>query len=205
MRTRLRWPSPGLVVATVALIAALGGGYAVAANKIGTDELANKSVTNKKIAKQTIKGPRVAPDTLTGDQIDEETLETVPTAEVAGTGRSIFKDTAILIPAGSGFTTALTLDLPAGSYMLLSKTVLAKAGTPDAIQCRLRAGGNADRSLAYVNASSNETIVNTTVHTFEVPGSVVLECDNPSPDLLLLTNTRLTAMPVADIQNIEAP
>jgi hypothetical protein len=205
MRRKLRRPSPGLVVAAIALFAAVGGGYAIGANKVDTRDLAAKAVTNKKIAKKTIKGGRVAPDTLTGEQIEEDSLETVPSAEVAGTGRSIFKDTAIQIPAGSGFTTALTLNVPAGSYLFIAKTVLAKAGTPDPVQCRVRAEGSTDRSLAYVNATSNETVVNTAVHTFNAPGSAVLECDNPSPDLLLLTNSRLTAVPFADLESTEAP
>ena len=208
MRSKLRLPSPGLLVAAIALFAAIGGGYAVGANKIGTDEIASQAVTNKKIAKRTIKAGRVAPDTLTGDQIDEDSLGTVPSAEVAdvaGTGRSTFKDTAILVPAGSGFTPALSLDVPAGSYLFIAKTVLAKAGTPDPIQCRVRADTSTDRSLAYVNAQSNETVVNTVVHTFNAAGSAVLECDNPSPDLLLLTNSRLTAVPFADLVNVEAP
>ena len=208
MRSKLRRPSPGLVVAGIALFAAIGGGYAVGSSKIDTEELAGQAVTNKKIAKRTIKAGRVAPDTLTGEQIDEDSLETVPSSEVAdvaGTGRSIFKDTAILVPAGSGFTTALTLNVPAGSYLFIAKTVLAKAGTADPIQCRVRAETNTDRSLAYVNAASNETVVNTTVHTFNAAGSAVLECDNPSPDLLLMTNSRLTAVPFADLENVEAP
>jgi hypothetical protein len=208
MRGKLKRPSPGLVVAVIALFAAIGGGYAVGANKIQTKEIAAKAVTNKKIAKKTIKAGRVAPDTLTGEEIQEDSLDTVPSAEVAdvaGTGRSIFKDTAIQVPAGSGFTTALTLNVPAGSYMFIAKTVLAKAGTPDPVQCRVRAEGSTDRSLAYVNATSNETLVNTAVHTFNAPGSAVFECDNPSPDLLLLTNSRLTAIPFAELENVEAP
>lgn len=211
MRSKLRSPSPGLVVAAIALFAAIGGGYAVGANKIDTRDLASQAVTNKKIAKKTIKGGRVAPDTLTGQQIQEDSLGTVPSAEsaesaeVAGTGRSIFKDTVIQVPAGSGFTTALTLNVPAGSYMFIAKTVLAKAGTPDPIQCRVRAEGDVDRSLAYVNATSNETLVNTVVHTFNAAGSAVFECDNPSADLLLLTNSRLSAIPFAGLENVEAP
>jgi hypothetical protein len=75
-----RRPSPALIVAIVALVAALGGG-AYAASRIGTDDIASQAVTNQKIAKQTIKNSRVAPDGLKGSAIDESTLGAVPAVE----------------------------------------------------------------------------------------------------------------------------
>ena len=48
-------PSPALVLATIALIVAIGGGAAIAASKIQTSDIAKQAVTNKKIAKKTIK------------------------------------------------------------------------------------------------------------------------------------------------------
>ena len=95
-------PSPALVLATIALIVAIGGGAAIAASKIQTSDIAKQAVTNKKIAKKTIKASRVADNTLGGAQIDESKLGSVPkadTAAVAGTGRSTFKDGATQIPA----------------------------------------------------------------------------------------------------------
>jgi hypothetical protein len=47
---RLGRPSPAMIVAIVALFLGLGGG-AYAAKKIGTKQLANKSVTTKKLTK----------------------------------------------------------------------------------------------------------------------------------------------------------
>ena len=77
-------PSPALIVAIVALVAALGGG-AYAASRIGTDDIARQAVTNQKIAKKTIKNSRIAPDALKGSAIDESSLGPVPDAEsVAG-------------------------------------------------------------------------------------------------------------------------
>lgn len=74
-----RKPSPALVVAIVALVAALGGG-AYAASKIGTDDIADRAVTNQKIEKRTIKNSRIARDGIKGTAIDEETLGPVPEA-----------------------------------------------------------------------------------------------------------------------------
>jgi hypothetical protein len=47
---RIRRPSPAMVVALIALVAALAGG-AYAAKKVGTKQLQKKSVTTKKLAK----------------------------------------------------------------------------------------------------------------------------------------------------------
>src|SRR4029450_3313916 len=168
---------PATVIAVIALFVALGGGYAIGAAFIGTGDIKKQAVTNKKIKKQTIKAGRVAPNTLTGDQINEATLSG------AGTARSVREDIAAQVPAGSGATTVLTLQVPAGSYVLASKAVLAKAGPQSPVQCFLTAAGDQDRSLEAVDQNNNTTIVNLLVHTFTGSGSVTLACDNPAGPL----------------------
>lgn len=77
---RVRRPSPAMILALVALVAALGGG-AYAATRIDTSEIADQAVTNQKIAKQTIKSSRIARNGLKGSAIDEATLGAVPAAQ----------------------------------------------------------------------------------------------------------------------------
>lgn len=93
-KPRMGRPSPALVVAVVALVAALGG-TAVAAQLNG-NLLRPKSVGGGKLRqftggllkKQSFGGGKIKPDTLTGFQIKEETLSTVPSARsVAGDAR----------------------------------------------------------------------------------------------------------------------
>jgi hypothetical protein len=198
MRKKLRG-TPALVIAVIALFVALGGGYAIGSGFIGTGDLKNQAVTNKKIKKNTIKANRVKPDTLTGAQINEATLGG------AGTAQSIRQDTAAQVPAASGTTTVLTLQVPAGSYVLNSKAVLAKGGTQDQVQCFLIAGGDQDRALEAVDAANNTTIVNLLVHTFTSAGAVNLACDNPGGALLLVTNKVITATPVGAIKSSTLP
>lgn len=203
--------SPALVISVIALIAAVGGGYAVgAASKIQTSDIAKKAVTNKKIAKKTIKASRIADDTLGGKQIKESTLGTVPSAStadsagVAGTGRSTFKDGATQIDAPSSGTTVLSLNVPAGSYMFIAKGVLAKAGLT-LISCTTAAGADSDTSSAHIDAAANNTITNTVVHTFNAPGTAVFQCSNPAGNPLFVTNAKLTAIPFAGLENVAAP
>jgi hypothetical protein len=203
---RLKGRAP-LAVAFVALFVALGGGYAIGAGFIGTGDLKNQAVTNKKIKKGTIKANRVAPDTLTGAQINEATLKiNGGGSSGAGAAQSVRQDTAAQVPAATtGAVTVLTLQVPAGSYVINSKAVLAKGGTQDPVQCFLTAGGDQDRSLEAVNAANNTTISNLLVHTFAGSGSVTLGCDNPGSALLLVTNKVITATPVAGVNSTTLP
>jgi hypothetical protein len=192
--------APAIVIAAVALFVALGGGYAIGAGFIGTGDLKNQAVTNKKIKKKTIKANRVAPNTLTGNQINEASLSGT------GTAQSVRQDTAAQVPAATtGAVTVLTLQVPAGSYVINSKAVLAKGGTQDPVQCFLSAEGDQDRSLEAVNAANNTTISNLLVHTFNGSGSVTLGCDNPGSALLLVTNKVITATPVGAVSSSTIP
>ena len=102
-------PSPGAVIATIALVVAMAGAaYAgtksplkvpnnsVSTKKIRngavtTDKLADNSVTAAKVADNAVGTPEIADnavtaakipnDSVTGDKVDESTLGTVPTAE----------------------------------------------------------------------------------------------------------------------------
>ena len=196
-------PSPALVISVIALCVAIGGGAALGAQKVRTADIAKQAVTNNKIAKKTIKKSRVANETLTGKQIDEDTLGTVPNAEVAGTGRSTFKDGATQIPAGTTGT-VLSLNVPAGSYLFIAKGVLAKAGITQ-ITCTTTADTDTDTSLAHIDAAANNTVVNTVVHTFGSAGTATFACNNPAGNPLFVTNAKLTAIPFAALQNVAAP
>ena len=66
---KIRRPSPALVIALVALIAALGGSVYAASH-----------INGKTIKKHSIPGNRLKKNTLTGQQIKEKTLGTVPSA-----------------------------------------------------------------------------------------------------------------------------
>jgi hypothetical protein len=83
---RRRGPSPAMVVAVIALIAALAG-TAVAAkrtklpkNSVGARQLKRKSVTTGKIANNAVNGRKVVDHSLTGADINLGVLGTVPAA-----------------------------------------------------------------------------------------------------------------------------
>jgi hypothetical protein len=77
--SRLRYPSPALVIALIALFVALGGG-AYAALRIGSKQIANNSVRSKDVRNRSLAGRDIKFDSLRGRQVDEPSLGRVPRA-----------------------------------------------------------------------------------------------------------------------------
>ena len=84
-RNRIGRPSPAMVVAVIALIAALSGSAyaALGKNSIGSRQLKRKAVTTGKIANNAVNGSKVANHSLSGSDINLEALGTVPSATEA--------------------------------------------------------------------------------------------------------------------------
>jgi hypothetical protein len=82
------------VVATLALLIAVGGASAFAAtqlakNSVGSKQLKKNAVTTAKIKKQAVTAAKVKEGTLTGTQINASTLGTVPSAQTAQTANTL--------------------------------------------------------------------------------------------------------------------
>jgi hypothetical protein len=91
-RSRLRRPSPALVVACVALFVALGGtvlaatkidGRTIRVKSLPGNRVAVASLPGNRLAPGTIPGDRLAPKSIKGDRIDITTLGQVPSADHA--------------------------------------------------------------------------------------------------------------------------
>ena len=82
---RVRIPSPALVLSIIALVAALGGGYAVA--KGGGDKKSDKKIANKVVTKRA-PGLSVAHANTAGDatKVGGSTVVTIYKTQAPGTG-----------------------------------------------------------------------------------------------------------------------
>lgn len=83
MQARTGRPSPAMVIAIIALIAALGGtAWAAGLKKgsVGSKQLKSGAVTTGKIANNAVTGAKVAKESLTGADIKISELGTVPSA-----------------------------------------------------------------------------------------------------------------------------
>ncbi len=87
---RLR-PSPAMVVALLALIVAAGG-TAVAATKIGTNQLKNNAVTTKKIKKKAVTTNRLKAKAVTSGKIGPEAVKSGKIADSAVDGPKVADD-----------------------------------------------------------------------------------------------------------------
>lgn len=78
-------PSPAMIVAIIALIAALSGSAyaALGKNSVGSRQLKAQAVTTGKIANNAVNGRKVANNSLSGEDINLSQLGTVPSATSA--------------------------------------------------------------------------------------------------------------------------
>lgn len=84
LASKLRRPSPALVISLLALFIALGGSaYAanqLAKNSVGAKQLKKNAVTAAKIKKNAVTTPKIKNNAITGAKINEGSLGPVPSA-----------------------------------------------------------------------------------------------------------------------------
>lgn len=100
-------PSPALIVAMIALVAAMSGA-AVALpgkDKVGSGDIKDDAVRSKQIKAKSVRGSDVQDDALKGKQVFEDKLDTVPEAKTVQTVRP-FGDSYERAAATDGVDTA---------------------------------------------------------------------------------------------------
>jgi len=213
----------GVVVALIALAVALTGGTAYAAVKIApknsvvsksirngqvrTADLARAAVTRAKLARgavtsaqvrdRSLAGADLRSDTVTGAEIDESSLGPVPSALVAGHGRSGRGSCA---PAGAQWQTCgsavMPLPVPAQVWATATVDMVAPAGT--VAECRLLSGATTLETLAVEmpgQAGANHRFVLTGLApSADGPQQLAVHCRATAGAPLL--TTRFTALAV---------
>ena len=157
-RIMRRPPSAAMIVAVLALVAGVTGAAVASpvAKKVTTKKV--KKIANKEIDKR-------APD-----------LESHAFNAVGGTN--------VNMPAGPGTTTAATLDLPAGTYLIVARTELNNnaAAVNSGLDCKLVAEadtGNLARNLHFAAngaVGDDYPASGQLVHTFAAAGQARLDC-----------------------------
>ncbi len=146
MSDSTRRPSPALLVAIVALVAALGGG-AYAASKIDSNDIEKQAVKAKNIARDAVKTKKIADGAVTGPKIGDGA---VTTAKLDPAERSeAFVNNqpgAIAVqldaPAFTDADRIAQLALPAGNYVVNANASFgSNAATSRTITCVIRNDG----------------------------------------------------------------
>lgn len=188
-----RRPSPGTVLAIVALIAALAG-TADAARKIGTKQLKNNAVTTKKIKKKAVTGSKLADRAVSSEKLADGAVTGGKLANGAVTGGKLADGEVtgaklasgersegfvvnaagqIALNAGSDNTVA-TLSLPAGGrYVVTAAVALGNnAAVTNFVSCSLRDDGT-NVSTGFANLASLAVFSQTITLTGATDGGVV--------------------------------
>lgn len=106
----------------------------------------------------------------------------------------------------NGSRTVLTLDLPAGSYVIFAKaTIFNSSGTNAMGRCRVTAGTDYDESLIGLTNTlplDHAALALNVVHTFATAGSAVLTCDETLHNAdISVYGTKITAIQVTSLSN----
>ncbi|MSO42587.1 MAG: hypothetical protein EXQ70_12000 [Solirubrobacterales bacterium] len=146
-----RRPSPALVIAVIALIAALVG-TAYAAKKINGKSIKNASIPGKKLKSNTV----------TGAKVNESTLEGVTAGNVLG----IKTTNACAVASAIGGTYTLNLGLGLSCSITFPRDISNCAVTADVINSAIstpretsirRLGGDQLELVAYDGVGANGT------------------------------------------------
>ena len=182
--TRFR-PTPAMVVASIALLVALGGTSAAAValvpkNSVGSDQVINGSLKNKDFK------DGVLPEPITAF-----------TRSIAGPVTLQFTKTP-----SSGSVATLAIPEP-GTYLIWAKARFAASETE--LACDLIAGAQSDTSAATLSkplgalAASTGTLSHLMVQRFTAPGTVDLKCSKSAGlGEVIARDVTLVAMGIAD-------
>ncbi|HEY5052563.1 MAG TPA: hypothetical protein VII45_04055 [Solirubrobacterales bacterium] len=152
IRTRLTYAN---VMSSIAVFLVLGGATAFAASKITAKQLQSNSVTTAKIKKNAVTASKIKNNSVTTGKLADSAVTTgkiadsaVSTGKLAEAERSqVFASTAtssfdfVDTYNPETWTTVMSLNLPAGNWVVSANVGLVIAGSKTHIGCRLNQGG----------------------------------------------------------------
>lgn len=132
MRIKKLLPSPAMLVAVVALIAAIGGS-AYAASKIDTEDIANNAVTARQVENDSLKGKDfkaggltgtdLRDDKITGKQVNEDQLANVTSRWF------LLNENGVIEDQSGGFTALDVYDTNTNAYIDAGESLIGKGLT----------------------------------------------------------------------------
>jgi hypothetical protein len=181
--------SPAVVVASVALLVALGGtGYAAVylpANSVGTAQLKNGAVTALKVRVHSLLKANFLPGQIPAGPRGPAGLPGPPgapgspgsTGPPGPAGPSAAYSKSVVGPVGvpTALTTLASLTVPqAGNYVVWAKAIAN--GTSDLdVTCMLLAGTDSDTSKVHAFHLS-QTLSMIVAHQYAAPGTADFQC-----------------------------
>ena len=203
-------PSPAMVVACVALLAALAGTGVAAvkvlapANSVGSRQVINLSLLKRDFAPgqlprglRGIRGP-IGPRGLTGPIGATGAAGAAGAAGPAGASDaySRFLNGPIAIP--TALTTLASLTIPqTGNYVIFAKLYFDNGGVT--ATCRLNAAGDFDQSQTWASSAFPATMALNVGHNYAAAGTADLQCQAPSA--MSANFIKITAIRIGNLTN----
>jgi hypothetical protein len=197
-RILTRIPSPAMVVAVIALIAALSGG-AYAASKFNGKNLKNGTVSSKKLKSNAVTTKKIKDLNVTTAKLADGAVTVGKIELTARTQGFVNRNPDQTALTANADTTVATLNLPAGgSYVVNASTSIGgNGGGVNVTECDLRENGNIVSSgFTQTNAAQFQGSVALTGTS--TGGAVTLTC-NPSPNGAQAKSRVITATRVSSI------
>jgi hypothetical protein len=213
-------PTPSLIISLFALLIAMStGAYAAVTiapknsvvstsikdKNVTTQDLADKAVSKGKLEKASVNSSKIVDGSVKaadiGDsQVGLNDLSTMAKAELGHGGPAYSTHFEAGVPLSTTSTTIMSLSLPAGSYVLLSKAQIDTFNNGNIIGCDLVAGSVTDVSFVQGGAvHESQIITNNLVATLATNGSVALRCQTAGGGTI--SQGRLTAITVSTATN----
>jgi hypothetical protein len=205
-------PSPAMLVASIALLVALGGTSWAAVT------LAPRSVSNAALKTGAVNSRVIADRSVQNVDLAAGVIKKGPSGPVGPSGQtgaagpsgpagpsdaySRFLNGPIVVPTTS--TTLSSLSIPAaGKYVAWAKAYFTPGG-PTAfgnVTCTLTAGADSDESQTLVLSPYVWTLANNVVHEFTAAGSVDFKCAFPGTGTANANFIKITAIKVGSLTN----
>lgn len=193
--TRFR-PSPAMVVACIALLAALAGTGVAAIQLAAPNRVGSAAVIDGSLQKGDFEAGLIVP----GKVGARGPAGTAGAAGPAGPSDAYWAVADEKVAVGnSGYTPVATLRLPgAGTYLVWARGISRSSSSPDdVVKCELRAGGTVDTTWRYLAGIASELISSFIVGDFAA-GNVTFSCTGASPKVTV-GSALVTALKVGNL------
>ncbi len=213
---KLRRPSPAMMIAIIALIAACTGTAFAATIITSSSQIKNGVVTSGDVKNGSLRGVDLRKSTITESRLSAGVVKKLGRGVAGGGDTTAYEAVRKAGPEGQPADVVVkvaTLTVPAGAYTVNAKTVMtALPGPQDPIsslvgangaiggRCRLDAAGVSDESLQIVVMDGRQTPATLSMQmtrTVGAPSDFTLECSAGLP--FRLSETSIIAQRASNV------
>lgn len=202
-------PSPAMVVASIALLVALGGtswaAVTLAPRSVNNAALQTGAVNSRAIQNGQVKSADLGAGVIRRGPPGAQG-QTGPSGAAGPAGPSDaysrFLNGPLAVPSSPTTLTSLTIPV-AGKYVAWGKAYFTNSGvaTTGTVTCLLAAGTDNDSSQSWVGSGFNFTLDTNVVHEFAAAGTVDLKCAYAGTGTTAANFIKITAIKVNNLTN----